>query len=414
MREKITYGTAFICLMFMGQFTQAQLLPIQYDTLPRSQEIIFAGGADYAGSAIQSQLFSKFIFGGMITSDIKDASDARHKGLNRLGGVLYSDIEYRNYNIKPFKKRDWGMVFKTGYNAFGGGLYSDDAFGLVFYGNERYIGDTMSMSGMDLTFASVQKIGVGCIDNISKSNVSINLYNMNNFTSGSFRDFEISRSADGQDVTVVMDGELQMPNSTKFSQGIGLGVDIDFKLPVAWGNKNDQTAYIQILAKNVGMAYLFEGQKYYRIDTTIHFSGLQFSDLIGDNAILNDSIDMLATLGVSSEIRKRAVLLPGFIQVGKIVDVHQSKRLQSFFGIRLYPSIIYSPYAYAGLHYKTTDWLSFGANIGYGGFTNFRGGLYASMDIKKISLGLASENIVGLISKKGSGQSLYIRFKCAF
>lgn len=398
--------------MFGSQYASAQLLPIQYDTLPRSQEIIFNGGLSYAGSAIQNQIFSRFILGGEITPDIKDASDARHKGLNRVGGIAFSEIEYRNYNIKPFKKHDWGMIFKGGYNAFGGGVYSDDAFGLLFYGNDRYVGDTMRMSGLDMTFASVQKIGVGCIDNKSKSNLSINLYNMNNYMSGSFRDFEISQSEDGQDVTLVLDGELSMRNNNKFSQGIGLGVDLDFKLPVAWGE--DREAYIQILAKNVGMAYLFEAQKYYRIDTTIHFSGLEFEDVIGDNALISDSIDMLATLGVSSELRKRAVLLPGFIQVGKIVDRHSPKIIQSFFGIRLYPSIIYAPYAYAGLHYKTTDWLSLGANIGYGGFTNFRGGLYASMDFKKISVGLASENIIGLVSKKGSGQSLFIRLKCAF
>ena len=413
MKQKFTYICALFCALVGSQFATAQLLPIQYDTLPRSHEIIVAGGLSYAGSAMQNQLYSKFLFGGLITSEIKDASDARHKGLNRVGGVATSDLEYRNYNIKPFKKHDWGVVFKAGTNAFGGGIYSDDAFGLIFYGNDRYVGQTMQMSGLDMTFASVQKIGFGCIDNKSKSNMSINLYNMNNYVSSSFREFEITQSEDGQDVTLVLDGELSTRNTTKFSQGVGLGVDIDFKLPIAWGKKG-QEAYIQILAKNVGMAYLFEGQKYYRIDTTIQFSGLEFEDIIGDNAIIADSIDALAALGVSSEIRKRAVLLPGFIQVGKIVDQHSTKTLQSFFGIRLYPSIIYSPYAYAGLHYKTTDWLSFGANIGYGGFTNFRGGLYANMNFKKISLGLATENIIGLVSKKGSGQSLYIRFRCAF
>lgn len=392
--------------------TSAQLLPIQYDTLPRSQEIIVSGGVDYAGSALQNQLFSKFLFGGMITSDIKDASGARHKGLNRVGGYFSSEVEYRNYDIKLFKKRNWGMTFKAGTMAFGGGIYSDDAYGLVFYGNDRYVGDTMEMSGMDLTFSSVQKIGVGFIDNVSKSSMSFNLYNMNNYMSGSFRDFEIAQSTDGQDVTLTMDGELSMRESQSFSQGLGIGMDVDFKLPVAWGQ--NQEAYIQILAKNIGMAYLYEPQKYYRIDTVIEFSGVEFEDVIGDNVIVVDSIDVLASLGVSSENRKRAVLLPGFIQVGKIVDRHSQKKLQSFFGVRLFPSIIYSPYAYAGLHYKTTDWLSLGANLGYGGFTNFRGGLYANADFDNISVGLATENIVGLVSKKGSGQSLFIRFRCAF
>ena len=401
-----------MCVVVASQFASAQLLPIQYDTLPRSQEVILSGGLSYSGSAIQNQLFSKFIFGGTITSEIKDASDARHKGLNRVGGFFMGDLEYRNYNLKPLKKRDWGMIFKGGSIAFGGGIYSDDAFGLIFYGNDRYVGETMEMSGMDLTLASAQKIGVGFIDNKTKSNVSVNLYNMNNYLSGGFRDFQITQSDDGQDVTLVMDGEMTLRNSSAFSQGIGLGADVDFKLPVAWGE--DREAFIQIMAKNIGMAYLHEDQRSYRIDTTIQFSGLEFEDVIGDNAIFTDSIDILSELGVSSEMTRKAVLLPGFIQVGKIVDQHSEKNLQSFFGIRLFPSIIYSPFVYAGLHYKTTDWFSFGANVSYGGFTNFRGGVYANLDFDQISVGLASENIVGLVSKTGNGQSLFIRLRCAF
>ena len=409
---KTLYSFAILCALLGSQNAYAQLLPIQYDTLVRSHEIILEGGGSYDGSAIQNQLFSKFIVGGTITTDIKDASDARHKRLNRVGGVMMSDLEYRNYNLKPFKKHDWGMIFKAGYSAFAGGIYSDDAYGLVFYGNDRYVGDTMQMAGMDFTYSSFQKIGVGCIDVKSKSNLTINFYNMNNHASGSFRDLEIAQSADGQDVTLIMDGEVQMRNTQVFSQGLGLGIDLDFKLPVTW--KNDQLAYIQIQAKNVGLAYLYQDQKYYRIDTTIQFSGLEFEDVIGDNAINIDSVDVLESLGISSSLRNRAVLLPGFIQVGKIVDLHQTKRLQSFFGIRLYPSLIYSPYAYAGLHVRATDWLSVGANVGYGGFTNVRGGLYASVDGKKFSAGIATENIVGLVSKKGSGQSLYLRLRCAF
>jgi len=411
LKQKITNICVLFCALVGSQFASAQLLPIQYDTLPRSQELIVSGGVSYSASAIQNQFFSGLLFGGSLDA-IKDASDARHKGLNRVGGLFLGDVEYRNYDIKPFKKRDWGMVFKAGANAFGGAIYSDDAFGLIFYGNDRYLGETMEMSGMDLTFVSAQKIGVGFIDNKTKSNVSVNLYNVNNYLTGGFRDFQITQSEDGQDVTLVMDGELMMRNSNSFSQGVGLGFDVDFKLPVAWGEGRE--AFIQILAKNIGMAYLYEDQKYYRIDTTIQFSGLEFEDVIGDNAILSDSIDVFASLGISSEMKKRAVLLPGLIQVGKIVDRHSDKDLQSFFGIRLYPSIIYSPFAYAGLHYKTTDWLSLGANVSYGGFTNFRGGLYANMDFDKISVGLSSENIVGLVSKKGSGQSFFIRLRCAF
>ena len=87
---------------------------------------------------------------------------------------------------------------------------------------------------------------------------------------------------------------------------------------------------------------------------------------------------------------------------------------QSFFGVRLYPTLIYSPYVYAGVHIKPMDKVYVGANVGYGGFANFRGGLYAGMNFDHFSFGLGTENIVGMISRKGNGQSLYLRVKCVF
>lgn len=404
----------YFCLLStfcIANKANAQLLPIQYDTLTRSQEIILSGGADYCGSAMQNQLTSKLIRGGLITTEIKDGSFNRHKQINRFGGALNGEIEYRNYNIKLFKKKDWGMLVKGGAYVFGGTLYSQDAFGLLFYGNERYLGDTISMSGMDMSLVSFEKIGFGMIDNKSKSNLSINLYNVSNRLSADFRDLEVRQSADGQDVEIVMDGQVELRNNLSYTQGIGLGVDADFKLPISWGKGK---AFIQFQAKNVGVAYMLEQQKVYRVDTTISYSGLEFNQLIGDNAIVFDSLNVLDSMGITSSLRNRTVLLPGFVQVGKIVDLHNESRVQSFFGIRLYPTLIYSPYVYAGVDVKAADWLRFGANVGYGGFTNFRGGLYASVNTKNISIGLATENIVGAVSRNGNGQSLYLRLRCAF
>ncbi|MFT5779477.1 MAG: hypothetical protein ACI837_002436, partial [Crocinitomicaceae bacterium] len=232
-----------IALVFCAQqFTIAQLLPVQYDTLERSHEIIATGGFDYSGSGLQNDLTSKFIRGGLITSEIKDASFDRHKRINRFGGSFSSDIEYRNYNIRMFKKRNWGMVFKAGYHAFAGAIYSDDAYGLAFYGNDRYLGDTVDMSGMSATFTAVQKIGFGLIDVKSKSNVTFNIYNVSDRVSANFRDLQLIQSADGDEVEVIMDGEVDLKDNLKFNQGIGFGFDVDFKLPI--NLKEDQTAYV--------------------------------------------------------------------------------------------------------------------------------------------------------------------------
>ncbi|MCH2224318.1 MAG: hypothetical protein MK066_06065 [Crocinitomicaceae bacterium] len=395
---------------FLGHLN-AQMIPTDYDTLIRSQEVIVSGGVDYAGSSMQNDITSKFLFGGGITSEVKDRIFDKHTEINRFGGFLNGDIEYRNYNVKLFKKKDWGFLIKGGYATFGGALYSKDAFGLGMYGNERYIGDTMNLSGMDVSLTSYQKIGFGLIDRTSKSNVTFNIYNISRRYSLDARDLMIGQDSAGDTVTLTVDGSMSLPSNLKFNQGVGFGVDLDFKIPFKWGN--DQEAFMQFQMQNIGVGFLYEEQKTYALDTTIVYTGLEFSDIVG-GGILADSLDVLDTLGVSSTLGTKAVLLPGYIQIGKIVDQHNPKMVQSFFGIRLFPTLIYAPYAYAGVNVRAIDWLNVGVSASYGGFANLRAGVYASASFKKIAIGLSTENLIGLISKRGSGKSLYLRVRCAF
>lgn len=390
----------------------SQLLPIQYDTLIRSQEIIASGNGEYSTSGIENALSSKFILGGFVTDEIKDASFDHHKGINRAGGFLNAELEYRNYNVKLFKNKDWGIVGKAGYSVFGGMLYSKDTYGLAMYGNSRYLGDTAELSGLDMGYTFYQKIGFGFIDRKTKSSITLNAYNVSNYGFGGLRQGTLIQDANGDTIQLVMDGEFAFTNSNNFNQGLGFGVDVDVKMPISI--KEGEVAYVQFQARNIGVAHLYEKQKVYRVDSTFTYSGFELNQLFGDEAVILDSISVLDTLGVSSSLEKRTFLLPGFIQVGKIVDRSKDKTLQSFFGIRLFPTLIYVPYLYAGAHIKATDWLSFGANVGYGGFTNFRGGVYSSFDWKSVSLGIATEDIIGALSKKGRGQSLYVRLRCAF
>ena len=80
----------------------------------------------------------------------------------------------------------------------------------------------------------------------------------------------------------------------------------------------------------------------------------------------------------------------------------------------MYPTLIFNPYVYGGADFKVNNWFRCGANLGYGGFQGIRGGVYAHMNTKYISAGIGTENIIGAILKSGSGQSIYLRLRCAF
>ncbi len=390
----------------------SQLIPENYDTLNLSHELIIRGGVDYYGTSVQNDMLSKFIRGGHITEDIKDNSFDRHKAINRLGVIGEAEIEYRNYKKHLFKNKDWGFNVKVGYNVFGGLLYSKDVFGAVFYGNDQYQGETMSFSGTKLNYVNYQKVGVGIIDSKSKSSVTLNFYNVSDRLYGQIKEGTVFQHEDGSAIDVVLDGDFEMKRNKKFNQGIGIGFDVDFKIPVNW--IKDRKAFVQFKVQDVGVSYMYEKQKVYSVDTSFTFVGFNLDDLIGENAIFNESFNILDTLGIKSTEKNRAILMPGYIQVAKIVDDMQTHKWQTFFGIRLYTTLVYSPYVFGGIDFKPVKWIHIGANIAYGGFGKLRGGLYAGAKFGNYSVGLSSENVVGWFTpKNSSGQSLNLRLRWA-
>ena len=405
-------GILVLIVSLSAFVSKAQMNSDVYDTVSYHHEIGLNGLGDYGATSIRNGVTNRFVLGGMITNEIKDASLSRHGGVNRFGLNAGGNVYYRNGQTHIFKKKNLGYEIAAGTNYFGGVLYARDMFGLAMYGNQNYIGDTMLMSGMNINFTAMQKIGFGLFDPASKSSARLNLYNISSRLSGSFRDLEIIQSEDGYEMEVVMDGEFEMAQSSNFNQGFGVGVDLDFRIPIGWINEHE--AQIQFKAENIGFGYMYEAQKRYSFDTTISFQGFSFDDLIGENSIFGDSINILDTLGIRSEDVKSGFVLPGYIQVGKMIDQNADYNLQSFFGIRIYPTLIFSPFAYAGIDYRFSQHIHAGASVSYGGFSGLRVGAYGQFNWEQIGFGIGSDNFSGFMRAGGNGTSLYLRAVCRF
>ena len=387
-----------------------QRLPVHYDTINQSQFLDLNGVLDYSSTSLFNELTSKFYRGGFISNDIKDASFDKQRAVNRIGIEIGGDVTYANFNIKPFKNKPFGIQFKAGYTIFGGAAYSKDLYGLAFYGNKPFLGDTLDMSGTDISFTAFQKFGFGLIDMKSKSSVSLNIYNVSKRFSGDFRSFGLIQQENGDSLDLLMNGEIEYSSSKKFNQGIGFGFDVDVKIPIDW--QSGRKAYLQLKGDNLGFAYMYEDQMKYSFDTIINYSGLRLNQLIGDGALLSDSSNVLDSLGIKSSKSNPFLMLPGCIQISKIVDDMQLQKIQSFFGIRMYPSLIYSPFVFGGVDFRVKKSINIGASLMYGGFSKLRGGLYMNLKFDHLKMGLGTENVVGLISRKGLGQSFYLKLRC--
>lgn len=396
-------------ISWTGLFAQ-QLLPVQHDTNTYSHEFIVNGVFDYSASSLQNDLTQKLFLGGYISSEIKDNSLDLHKGINRFGLDASAEIEYRNFKTDVFRRGKYGFIVKGGEYNYLSLIYPKDLFGLGFYGNEAYLGANADLSGTRFLGMSFQKIGFGFIDKVTKSNISLNFYTISNYSEASIRKGNIYQNDFGDSMSLNLAGTFDYSNSAEFVKGYGAGVDLDIRFPVTF--KKDKIAYFQFLAKNVGMARISENIVRYSIDTTLIYEGLTFDQLYGDQSIVNDKFSLLDSIGLDSTTISKYRFMPGFLQVGKMIDDMDTSKFQAFYGLRMYPSVAYAPMIYAGIQWKAATWMNIGGNVSYGGYTNLRFGLYAQMKFSDFSLGIGTEDVVGLTSKKaGRGGSAVLRLR---
>jgi hypothetical protein len=117
-------------------------------------------------------------------------------------------------------------------------------------------------------------------------------------------------------------------------------------------------------------------------------------------------------LQIQTERKKNWVTLPSMFQAAKLIDENYQGKVQSLFGLRLYPTLSYTPMLYLGFNYRPVKFLDLGFIGSYGGFGGFRTGFYANFNFKKIQIGAGTEDVLGIVSKNAFGQSFNLRLRC--
>lgn len=407
--KKITLFSFFF-IYFFG--SSQSWLPIQHDTvLDKNHELVFSGVADYGSTSLNKSLTQKLLYGGEITDQIKEKSLKLHRGINRFGSDLNAEIEYRNYTTNVFKQNRSGFLVKAGYFSFINALYSKELYELTFYGNQNYLGDTASFSGTKFNTFTYQKIGFGWLDKKTKSSISLNVYSLNSYASANFRTAEIYQSSSIDTLVVTYDGSAQFLSSTNLFSGLGLGIDADIRFAIP--TKYETPIYYQFLAKNIGIASFNNPLTNYDTDTSLTFTGLTFNQVLNGSSFLDSNFSVLDTIGIQKTQSNPLIFLPGFFQFSKLVDANSPRKLQEFYGVRLFLASAYTPLVFVGADYRISFGqktnLNIGINASYGGFSRFRFGTYSSVKIKNWNFGIASENILGR-----TGQSILFRVQCAF
>lgn len=382
-------------------------IPLNYDTLQRTQELNFFGSGEFASTAIANSLTSKFLFGGEISSSIIEKIDGKHKNLNRIGFYAEPTLEYANYNVKPFKKQNWGIIVKAGAFYSGASRYRSGVFGLAFRGNEPYLGTEIDLSNMSLGIVGGHKIGFGFIGGKNKSSVTLNIYGITNYIGGYLNDSHFKQDETGFNAELYLNGRADMAIGPYY-KGLGVGIDANLFFKIG---PDEKPSFIQFSIQNLGVGFINNVARY-SMDTTILYDGYTIADITNGNTLFGKDKNLADEIGLSRDTVSKAIALPFTVQIGKIIDEHNTKTFQMYFGGRMYAINGALPMVYIGGHYRSKKWFRLGIGASYGGFTGFRVNMYAQGVWKQFNFGISTSDVVGMIGfGKGYGYSLNLNYR---
>ncbi len=404
----------FSLFLLLSTTLTAQIsLPTTLDTNSRKFSLSLLSSHDIQTSSINKIFARKLINGGLIKDELIQSNFDKHKTINHLGREFTNNLAVIIQN--PFKKIEkltsLDLLFEAGYASIVSAVYSKDLFGLVFKGNQNYIGDTADFSGTNFQYVDFQNIGIGFSHNKTKTSLSVNYVNIQNYLTSNFSTATVFFAEDSAQIDLDLNGDLNSTFSQKFNKGSGFSLNFKANIEVPW--KDDSNAFFQFQVQNFGFAKV-ENILRYRSDTTISYSGFNVDNLINLSTNYLENNLWQDTLNIKQDTISSWIILPVMFQFGKILNANSTYKLQSFFGIKMYPSLKYTPKIYAGIDYLLLKNFHAGLSASYGGFGNFRAGLYLNYSSEKINFGIGTEDFYALISKKAYGQAVNIRLNYAF
>lgn len=393
----------FIALFSLSGIGYGQeLLPAMYDSTLANHQVNFIGGAVQHSTRLNNSLSRKFIFGGEISDELSQKTYDNQNEYNRIGFGARAAIEYRS-PVQIFEsKPNLSWMVSASAEAHFSGEYSDDLFGLVFIGNTPFLGENASLANASGRLEQFLTVGGGIHDRKTKSFLTLNAILPQQFFQVDVNRGYMTFSETGDQIDLRLEAEAMMANSHAYFKGLGAAFNFDFNIP--FGTPETFNGVISVVGRNIG-GYQIHNADFITIDTEQSYSGFALNDLLDEDGLssLKDS------LNISETSRSRFKVLPGFLQIGKIVSAHSPTKVQSFFGVRMYMNRIYRPLVYAGIHYQPVNQFSFGAQGSFGGYGNFRLGLYANYSLEKIVIGIGTEDLLGAFLGNQYGHSGLIR-----
>ena len=383
---------------------------LKYDEVGRSVSI--NGEFDAGSNGMNTAMMNKLVWGGYIDDAQKEESGKYLKGKS----IFNFGINV-NYDVNAFfkgtKKIDFLIGFKN--QAILNASYTKDFYDLMFYGNQKFKGQTASLAGSNVNALRFQEAKFGLIlhhfDSVAKIGMSVSFLNGEQlFYLKANTNSSLYTSNDGSELVFNSNFNMAISDTSQKKLGSfnGVGASGDFFVETPYKSKIGKRSVLIVNANNIGFIHWNNNSVQYSSDSVLKFTGYHITNIIDLKDSTLNRIDSDSLLRSLTNARKESfnVNIPtNLVIINKIYFGKQ--RFCLLTGFRHVFNANFTPYIFVEPTFKYKN-VTFALHTGYGGYVRLNIGTSVTWNTKSWYLKVGSNSIQGyILPKYSSGQGLF-------
>ncbi|MFT4678984.1 MAG: hypothetical protein ACI84C_001290 [Flavobacteriales bacterium] len=408
MMKLLTYRTLTLFLLFTfvndvtAQTPSIFLLQGDSTFAKHGSFIELHGSGYYRSNALNNEYVNRMVIGGYIGPDTKANISDNLSGMNRLGSEASFGMSYWNMGDSLFNKPHLGIKLLVDVKYDASMSFTDDLYKVVFEGNEQFRGQEINFEGTAAEYYAYQKLGFGIFDKRTLSGISLSYVNGQDYLQSYVNNGSLFTSQRGDSLHVTYDGTYSQSlsnNGFGTGKGVGAAVDLNVNFPLI-----DDKGFISLYVNDIGFVH-WNAVTTYRADSSLSYTGVEFSNLFGDELSQLEMPSLIDSLAYDSTVAADIKVLPLSLGVSMLHEIGESGFIEV--GLRIKPTRSHTPEIYAKYHYFMNSTTQFSASARYGGYGNLRFGF----DLQKMCgnwyVSVGSDDVPGLILNSSRGRGAY-------
>jgi hypothetical protein len=367
-------------------------------------------GIYYDWETNSNGLTNKFLFSvnkdNTISNDIKNSTATKLRAVNHY----IAHTSGGGYYVMPLKAHaGLGLVFELEGVSHQDATFSKDAYELMLFGNAHYKNQKKEFGNLFFRNISYQRIGLGLQKYFAHQSQCFTA-SLNFILGDYFNEVRISRGSlfteqygEYLDIDLAYERHFAAIGKSDYSpRGYGSSLNLDWKK--LWVEKK---ALLEVNIKDLGMIHYPARTPHHTIDTTVHFTGVDFGSFSSFSSSgdmnLNDTLVKYFNMKKKDEVYNFMMPLSASIKFEKTLK--NSDIAQARLNLYLYNSL---PQLTLGYLHQLKPGLLLGADLRIGGYGLMDIDLNARYHHKKMFFEMSVKSIEGLIlPKSASGMGLF-------